>query len=57
MEDGNKVLEWEPDGQMQKNKAGFCMQEDKQIAGVDYFQSYAPDASWSTISMVMNLAM
>jgi hypothetical protein len=30
---------------------------DKQITGVDYFESYAPVASWSTVHMVVNLAI
>jgi hypothetical protein len=46
-----------PDGRMRKNKARFCVRGDKQIAGVDYFESYAPVASWSTVRMVMNLAI
>jgi hypothetical protein len=46
-----------PDGRMRKHKARFCVRGDKQIAGVDYFESYAPVASWSTIRMVMNLAI
>jgi hypothetical protein len=46
-----------PDGRMRKNKARFCVRGDKQIAGVDYFESYAPVASWSTVRMVMNLAV
>ncbi len=33
------------------------MRGDKQIAGVDYFESYLPVASWSTVQMVMNLAI
>jgi hypothetical protein len=31
-----------PDGRMRKNKARFCVRGDRQIAGVDYFESYAP---------------
>jgi hypothetical protein len=46
-----------PDGNKRKSKARFCVRGDKQIAGVDYFESYAPVASWSTIRMVMNLAV
>jgi hypothetical protein len=46
-----------PDGSMRKNKAWFCVRGDKQIAGVDCFESYAPVASWSTVRMVMNLAI
>jgi hypothetical protein len=29
----------------------------KQIAGVNYFESYAPVASWSMVRMFMNLAV
>jgi hypothetical protein len=46
-----------PHGNMRKLKARFCVRGDKQIAGVDYFESYAPVASWSTIRMVMNTAI
>jgi hypothetical protein len=46
-----------PDGCMRKNKARFCVRGDKQIAGVNYFESYAPVASWSMVQMVMNLAV
>jgi hypothetical protein len=46
-----------PDGRMRKHKARFCVRGDKQIAGVDYFESYAPVASWATIRMVMNIAI
>ncbi len=50
-------VNWYPDGQMQKNKAHFCVRGDKQIARVDYFESYALVASCSTIRMVMILAI
>jgi hypothetical protein len=46
-----------PDGRKRKSKARFCVRGDKQVAGVDYFESYAPVASWATIRMVMNLAV
>jgi hypothetical protein len=46
-----------PYGTMQKNKARFCVRGDKQIAGVDFFESYAPVAAWLTVQMVMNLAI
>jgi hypothetical protein len=42
---------------MRKNEAQFCVRGDKQIAGVNYFESYVPMASWSTVQMVMNLAV
>jgi hypothetical protein len=46
-----------PDGHMRKHKARYCVRGDKQIAGVDYFESYASVAAWSTIRIVMNLAL
>ena len=46
-----------PDGRLRKHKARFCCQGDKQIEGVDYFESYAPVVSWSTVCMVMNIAI
>jgi hypothetical protein len=35
----------------------YCVCGEKQIAGIDYFESYAPVAAWFTIHMVMNLAL
>ncbi len=46
-----------PDGRMRKHKARFCCRGDKQIAGVDFFESYAPVVAWSTVRMVMNIAI
>jgi hypothetical protein len=46
-----------PNGQMRKHKAPFCVRGDKQIVGIDYFESYAPVAFWSTIHMVMNIVI
>ena len=45
-----------PDGRMRKNKARFCVRGDCQIKILDYFESYAPVASWSTIQMVINIS-
>ena len=42
---------------MRNHKARFCARGDKQIEGVDYFESYAPVAAWSTFRMVMNIAI
>jgi hypothetical protein len=43
---------------MRKHKARFCCTRgDKQIEGVDYFESYAPVVAWSTVRMVMNIAV
>jgi len=46
-----------PDGRMRKHKARFCCRGDKQIAGVDFFESYASVVAWSTVRMVMNIAI
>ena len=46
-----------PDGSNSKFKARYCARGDKQVQNVDYFESYAPVASSSTVRMVMNLAM
>jgi len=45
-----------PDGEIKKFKARFCAREDKQIEGIDYFETYAPVVSWSTIRMLLYLS-
>jgi hypothetical protein len=42
---------------MRKHKARFCCRGDKQIEGVDFFESYAPVAAWSTVRMLMNISV
>jgi hypothetical protein len=46
-----------PDGNVRKLKARFCVRGDKQIAGVDYFESYAPVVSWSTVRLMLTLSL
>ena len=46
-----------PDERMRKHKARFCIRGDKQINGVNYFESYAPVVSWSTVKTTMNIAI
>jgi hypothetical protein len=38
-----------PDGRMRMHKARFCCRGDKQIEGVDDFESYVPVVAWSTV--------
>ena len=38
-------------------KARFCVRGDKQEAGVDYFETYAPVVSWTTIRMMLTLSI
>ena len=46
-----------PDGRLRKYKARFCVRGDKQKEGVDYDEKYAPVVSWSTVRMLMRLAL
>ena len=46
-----------PSGEVRKFKARFCVRGDKQIEGVDFFESYAPVVSWSTVRMLLCLTM
>jgi hypothetical protein len=42
-----------PDGRFRKFKARYCVRGDKQLEGVDYFQTYAPVVSWLTVRMLL----
>ena len=42
---------------MKKIKARLCVRGDQQIKEVDYFETYAPVVSWSTVRTVMTLAV
>ena len=46
-----------PDGRLRKFKACFCVRGDKQIEGVDYEDKYAPVVSWTTVRMLMRVAL
>ena len=46
-----------PDGSPLKFKARYCVRGDKQIAGVDYFETYAPVVQWSTIRLVLTMVL
>lgn len=37
-----------PDGSISKHKARFCVRGDKQIEGVDVFETFAPAVAWPT---------
>ena len=41
-----------PDGTIKKLKARFCARGDRQLEGVDFFDTYAPVASWSTVRLM-----
>jgi hypothetical protein len=46
-----------PDGRVRKLKARYCVRGDLQTEGVDYFETYAPVVSWSTVRLLLILAI
>jgi len=46
-----------PDGKYRKTKARFCCRGDMQVANVDYFHSWSPVVPWSTVRLVLSLAL
>ena len=45
-----------PDGLAKKFKARFCVRGDRQVEGVDYFETWAPVVTWTTVRSMMILA-
>jgi hypothetical protein len=39
-----------PDGSIRKFKARFCARGDRQIEGVDFFDTFAPVINWTTFN-------
>ena len=46
-----------PDNLIRKLKARFCARGDKQIAQVDFFDTYAPVVCWTTVRLMLVLAI
>lgn len=46
-----------PDGSVNKLKARFCVRGDKQVAGVDYFDTYTLVVSWSIVHLLLVTAI
>jgi hypothetical protein len=46
-----------PDGRVKKFKARFCARGDRQKEGIDYFETWDPVVQWSTVRIVMILAI
>jgi hypothetical protein len=42
-----------PDGSVRKLKARFCVHGDKQVEGVDYFDTYAPVVTWTIVQILL----
>ena len=46
-----------PSGTNSKVKSRYCVHGDKQIEGVDYFDTYAPVVQWSTVRLVITMVL
>jgi hypothetical protein len=46
-----------PSGLVRKLKARFCARGDRQIENVDYFSTYAPVVSWTTVRLLLILSV
>jgi hypothetical protein len=46
-----------PDGLIKKLKARFCVRGDKQLEGIDYFETFAPVVSWTTVRLMLILSL
>ncbi len=44
-----------PDGLTKKFKARFCARGNKQLKGIDFFETYAPFVQWTTIRLMFIL--
>ena len=44
-----------PNGLIKKFKARFCACGDMQLEGIDFFETYAPVAQWTTIRLMLML--
>ena len=44
-----------PTGDVRKLKARFCARGDRQIQGVDFFETYAPVVNWTTVRLLLIL--
>jgi hypothetical protein len=42
-----------PDGSVRKLKARFCVRGDKQVEGVDFFDTYATVVNWQTVRLML----
>ena len=45
-----------PNGLLKKFKARFCVRGDKQLEGVDFFETWSPVVQWTTVRTIMLLA-
>ena len=46
-----------PDGMVRKLKARFCVRGDQQVEGIDFFETFAPVVSWTTVRLLLILSV
>jgi hypothetical protein len=46
-----------PDGMISKLKARFCARVDKQLEGVDFFETFAPVCNWQRVRSMLILSL
>jgi hypothetical protein len=46
-----------PEGRVKKFKGRFCARGDRQKEGIYYFETWAPVVQWSTVHIIMILAI
>ena len=51
------VKSYHPDGSVRKLKARFCARGDKQVEGIDYFNTFAPVINWTTVRLMLILTL
>ena len=45
-----------PDGRIKKFKARFCARGDRQVEGVDFFETWSPVVQWQTVRLMLILS-
>lgn len=45
-----------PDGRIKKFKARFCARGDRQVEGVDFFETWSPVVQWQTVRLMLVLS-
>lgn len=45
-----------PDGTVKKYKARFCVRGDRQLEGIDFWETWSPVVQWSTVRTLMTLS-
>ena len=46
-----------PDGSVRKFKGRFCCRGDRQLEGVDYFETFAPVVNWTTVRLLLVMSI